>query len=417
MDTRTHDTLGTLKLGAEKQNAYWLTHPDNYGDLIDAIVEARESTPDSDIGNALTNPATRFPESFKSSDSELYPYSYPNYLASVIASFSDVTSYTANSARERAIVYAPPLPIEPDGGSMSYCFYACRWLLSIYPYDGTAEGRTQADDDADVARLNSATDCSYMFYGCVSLVSVPSVWTFQNLDNANNMFASCTMLNTLPSGFLGTSITRASSMFNGCTKLETLPSGFTLQNVAVGGRTFRNCWKLASLPSSFRYGAANSLAQFFLNCASMTAFPELFEFDVTNLSNALSSGAYNTSNTSSTMYQIFWGMGAADGSIGNSFVIGSGAVGIKFDLYLHENGFEKLSAVSVVSLFDCLHAWSYDEELDEFDYSDRFPNAEVAAATDTPQPTIYVTSAIFAQLTAAQKAIAGDKGWKVQAHL
>lgn len=433
MEQKTHDILQELKNGKDAQTAAWLSHPDDYIDLVDDI-EAQGSGGASLVSNALANLAG------EDEDSDIYKFAtdtYPNFLKDAVTDFSQETEYAEGSAQRKAVIYAPALPINkttPSSNSLASCFDNCRWLTTIQEY--TAEAGASAEAIASLVNMSNVTNTTYMFQSCAQLIALPEQWTFPNVIRTTNMFSGSKKLASLPSGFTGQTITQASTMFNACYSLTELPQGFSLPLAQTGQRLFSQCKSLRQLPSGssgssgFQLGALLSFRRLFYGCASLalteydaiTEEPlrplnQYFSFDMSNIDNGLSSGAYNTDNTENTMNYMFYGCDAiGDGEILNEFTISAQAVGIKFDLYLHHYGFEKLSVDSIVSIFDCLHDW-LDYDLDDYDYTDRFPNAAVAAATDTPQPTIYVTSAIFAQLTAAQKAIAGDKGWDVQAHL
>lgn len=401
MDSKTQQVLGELKAGKDAQTAAWLSHPTDYADLVASVVTAASGAGGNSIGNTLTTIASTplyenaetnmLPAVFVSSKPE-DENSYPNYLSSVLQRFAQqVTEYKAYASEEQPIIYAPPLPIDTENShSLAYCFATCRWLVSIDAYDDSTYA-------ADIARLNAVTDCTSMFRDCASLVTLPSTLTFNGLVVANNMFYGCLALTNLPDGFLGQNITSCSSMFDNCINLVSLhnpgsPNVFTLAN-ANGNYIFRNCRKLQSLPDGFDLGNCTSFNRIFYYCMSLLALPSSLTFKMSRINNAQLHEAYNTESQYNAMYRMFFNMGAATGSINNHFVIDEGSTGIKFDLYLHQGGFDKLSAGSVASLFDCLHDWR-DDVLEDYNYEDRFPNAEVADVTETEYPTVFMRAEI-----------------------
>ena len=73
-------------------------------------------------------------------------------------------------------------------------------------------------------------DCSFMFYGCYSLNSLPDIskWDTSNVKNMSDMFNGCSSLNSLPniSNWNTANVTDMSFMFDGCSKLKKIPSKF-----------------------------------------------------------------------------------------------------------------------------------------------------------------------------------------------
>jgi len=405
-DSKTYNVLKELKDGKDAQTAAWLSHPTDYTDLVTSVKTAASGAGGTSIGNTLTDLAKTplydgaetkmFPAEFVSVE-QAADTSYPNYLTTVLQDFAlQVAEYAANAAEEQPIIYAPPLPIDTqDSRSLAYCFATCRWLVSIDAYKGSTY-------DADIARLNAATNCAAMFSGCASLVTLPERWTFNNLSNANSMFDGCLTLTHLHDDFVSQNITTCSNMFQNCTSLVSLPNRvsnvFTLANTTNCRNVFRFCTKLPSLPDGFDIGASSSYLQAFYHCETINVFPSSLTFKMSRINNAQSQGEYSTDSNYNAMYQMFNYIGFDDYAdktskcIKNLFTIDPTAQGytggIKFDLILWHFGFQKLSPKSVSSLLHCLYDYAtYDQT-----YTNRIPSG--CNNGGRAKPTVIVTVAI-----------------------
>ena len=122
----------------------------------------------------------------------------------------------------------------------------------------------------DVPAFVMGTDCSQMFYNCVSLENVgimntSNVTNFSNMFNTcrslkspplldtskgtnfSSMFASCNSLVEVPlfNTILATNLTQ---MFNGAQSIIHIPA-FNTVNVTTVSSTFQNCYNLRELPA------------------------------------------------------------------------------------------------------------------------------------------------------------------------
>ena len=119
----------------------------------------------------------------------------------------------------------------------SYMFYGCTSLttapslpattLANYCYSNMFNDCTSLTTAPSLPATTLAENCySYMFYGCTSLTTAPSLpaTTLANYCY-RNMFYGCTSLTTAPS-LPATTLANYcySNMFNGCTSLTTAPS-------------------------------------------------------------------------------------------------------------------------------------------------------------------------------------------------
>ena len=152
---------------------------------------------------------------------------------------------------------------------------------------------------------NTLTDRCYqfMFYGCSSLVTAPSILPATALANGcyDNMFSNCTSLTTAPS-LPATTLASGcyAYMFNDCTSLMTAPElpAIILANYCYY-QMFAGCSKLTTAPSIL---PATTLADYcyagmFYGCTSLTTAPEL---PATTLANYCYQGMFN--NCSSLNY-------------------------------------------------------------------------------------------------------------------
>ena len=121
---------------------------------------------------------------------------------------------------------------------------------------------------------------SYMFYGCTSLTSAPSLPATTLASSCySGMFYGCTSLTAAPSSLPATTLVDScySYMFYGCTSLTAAPSlpAATLADSCYNSM-FRNCTSLTAATAL----PATTLADYcynsmFRNCTSLTAAPSL----------------------------------------------------------------------------------------------------------------------------------------------
>ena len=121
--------------------------------------------------------------------------------------------------------------------------------------------------------ISKITDCTNMFFGCISLYSLPDI---QNWDTKN--------------------ITDMSSMFTYCRSLNPFPdiSGWNTKNVKSFKNFFCYCREIEYLPdiSKWDMSSAQDLSHMFDCCLSLQSFPDISNwntFNVTNMSTLFAS--------------------------------------------------------------------------------------------------------------------------------
>ena len=119
----------------------------------------------------------------------------------------------------------------------------------------------------------------YMFYGCTSLTTAPTLPATKLYDNCyEHMFYGCTSLTTAPT-LPATTLAYScyNSMFYGCTSLTTAPTlpATTLANYCYGNM-FQNCTSLTTAPALPATTLADSCYRYmFSGCTRLTTAPEL----------------------------------------------------------------------------------------------------------------------------------------------
>lgn len=134
----------------------------------------------------------------------------------------------------------------------SYMFNGCTSLVSVSLFN-TA----------------SVTDMSFMFQNCASLQSVP-LFNTASANNMASMFLGCSSLQSVPL-FNTASVTNMSQMFNGCASLVSVPK-FNTISVTNMGFTFAGCSSLESVPL-LNTASVNAMNGMFSGCASLQSVP------------------------------------------------------------------------------------------------------------------------------------------------
>jgi len=102
--------------------------------------------------------------------------------------------------------------------------------------------------------INNITNMSDMFYGCLSLSSLPDIskWNTNNITDMSEIFRGCKSLSPLPdiSKWNIDKVIDMSWMFYGCSSLSSLPdiSKWNINNVTDMSYMFYRCSSLSSLP-------------------------------------------------------------------------------------------------------------------------------------------------------------------------
>ena len=123
-------------------------------------------------------------------------------------------------------------------------------------------------------KFNEITDLSGMFYGCISLISIPDISNFDisNVTNISGMFCLCSSLTSLPdiSKWNTSNIENMSFMFYDCKSLISLPdiSKWDTSKVNNMSYMFSKCNSLISLPDISKWNTYNvtDISRIFSEC-------------------------------------------------------------------------------------------------------------------------------------------------------
>ena len=123
-------------------------------------------------------------------------------------------------------------------------------------------------------KFNEITDLSGMFYGCISLISIPDISNFDisNVTNISGMFCLCSSLTSLPdiSKWNTSNIENISFMFYDCKSLISLPdiSKWDTSKVNNMSYMFSKCNSLISLPDISKWNTYNvtDISRIFSEC-------------------------------------------------------------------------------------------------------------------------------------------------------
>ena len=131
--------------------------------------------------------------------------------------------------------------------------------------------------------INKIIDSSYMFCGCISLISLPDIlnWKVNNINNMMCMFVLCQKLTYLPdiSKWNTNNVTNMNGMFAIFLSLTSLPdiSKWNTNNVTNMGCMFYQCSSLTSLPDISNWNTNNvtNMNGMFDECSSLTSLPDI----------------------------------------------------------------------------------------------------------------------------------------------
>lgn len=155
----------------------------------------------------------------------------------------------------------------------SYMFFNCMKLVSF----------NAADCDVSLV-----TDFSNMFEYCHSLVSLNFTnWHTSSLTNLNHMFSYCSSLTSLDlSGWDTSSVTNMGGVFSFCDKLTSLDlSRWNTSSVTTMGYMFWGCRKLTSLDlSDWDTSSVTDMFYMFRECSSLV-FLDITGWNTANVKN------------------------------------------------------------------------------------------------------------------------------------
>ena len=168
--------------------------------------------------------------------------------------------------------------------------------------------------------ISKITDCTNMFFGCISLYSLPDIqyWDTKNITDMSSMFTYCRYLNPFPdisgwntknvksfknffcycrdieylpdiSKWDMSSSENLSHMFDCCLKLKELPdiSKWNINNVTDMSFLLAGCLKIEFIPDISKWKTYNvkNIASFFGECRSLIFIPEINKWNIDNIEN------------------------------------------------------------------------------------------------------------------------------------
>ena len=122
-----------------------------------------------------------------------------------------------------------------------------------------------------------ATDLSYMFYNCTSLISITGLSKINtsNVKKMEHMFENCSLLKQISdiSKWDINCVIDISNMFQDCSSLKSLPdiSNWNTNQIENISEIFSNCSSLISLPDISKWNTSNvsDMNRSFYNCSKL----------------------------------------------------------------------------------------------------------------------------------------------------
>ena len=138
--------------------------------------------------------------------------------------------------------------------------------------------------------IRKITDCSYMFFGCLSLYSFPDIakWDTKNITNMALMFGACKTLKSLPdiSNWNTQNVTNFHGIFSFCKSLESLPdiSKWNINRATQISQMFFLCTSLKELPDISKWNTENveNMYNLFRACCSIEFLPDISNWKTYN---------------------------------------------------------------------------------------------------------------------------------------
>ena len=131
---------------------------------------------------------------------------------------------------------------------------------------------------------SNVTDMTEMFRECTSLISIPKINT-SNVTNMNSMFYRCSSLTTIPQ--IDTSkVTNMNAMFGYCRLLTTIPL-LNTSKVKTMYYMFDECSSLTTIPQ-IDTSNVTDMDSMFYGCSSLTTIPQIDTSKVTKMGSMFS---------------------------------------------------------------------------------------------------------------------------------
>ena len=141
--------------------------------------------------------------------------------------------------------------------------------------------------------INNITNSSFMFSGCISIISLPDIsnWDTKNVTNMKNMFFLCYSLENISdiSKWNTDKVIDMSYMFYQCISLTNLPkiSNWNTSNVENMNSMFYQCISLTNLPNISKWNTSNvkNMNSMFYQCISLTNLSDISKWNTKNAIN------------------------------------------------------------------------------------------------------------------------------------
>ena len=164
--------------------------------------------------------------------------------------------------------------------NLKYMFFNCLSLVSL-------------PSEISEWNIDDTIDISGIFKNCISLKSLPdlSQWNTSNILDMNSIFHNCISLLSLPdlSKWNTDRVKDISSIFHNCISLKKLPdlSKWNTSNIIDINSIFFNCLSLESLPDLSKWNTSNvkDMNSIFVNCISLPILPDISKWDTKNVIN------------------------------------------------------------------------------------------------------------------------------------
>ena len=190
--------------------------------------------------------------------------------------------------------------------NMSYLFFDCISLISLPDISkwNTKNVKNMSFMFSNCLSLTSLHDISewdvknvinmsHLFCWCRALKFIPDIskWNTENVTNMSYLFCWCDSLKSLPdiSKWDTKNVTNIRSIFACCTKIKSLPdiSGWNTSKVSNMSGIFGGCVSLESLQDISKWNTSNvtDMSEMFKDCKSLKFLPDISILDTKNVVN------------------------------------------------------------------------------------------------------------------------------------
>ena len=187
---------------------------------------------------------------------------------------------------------------------LSYMFCGCISLISVSNFSSLNtdnvinmsamfSGCKNLVSISDIGNLNTKNvqNMSGIFYKCKSLKSLPNIsnWETSNVKNMKGMFFKCKYLLSLPdiSKWNTKNVIDMSYMFKRCSSLALLPdiSKWNTSKIVSFNGIFEDCSSLLCLPDISKWNLKNviDMNSMFCGCKSLSSLPDISKWDTNNV--------------------------------------------------------------------------------------------------------------------------------------